>query len=157
MTSLITLTVIVVKASANGSAAKTNIIETPSVNLALATTTTKSLVVVANEATDTSEIATTDTVKTTLKKAKTKKATIVKATAAKKTTTKKTTTKKATTAKSTASSGGVRWASSGLVALGRLRGEPYAVRVAYKQKVESYARRNGITLITKAVVDGMHE
>lgn len=58
----------------------------------------------------------------------------------------------ATKAKTTTS--GVKWASSGLSAVSRI---PSGVRPAYKKKVESYAKRNNIKIITAAVVSGMHE
>lgn len=49
---------------------------------------------------------------------------------------------------------GVRWASSGLKAVSRI---PSGVRPAYKKKVEAYARRNNIKLITSTVVASMRE
>lgn len=48
----------------------------------------------------------------------------------------------------------VKWAASGLQAVSRV---PKGVRPAYKKKVENYARRNKIKLITKAVVASMRE
>jgi len=50
--------------------------------------------------------------------------------------------------------GSVKWASSGLSSVSRI---PSGVRAAYKRKVEAYAKRNNIKLITAAVVSGMHE
>ncbi len=74
----------------------------------------------------------------------------VKATPTVKKTVAKTTTK--TTAVKTSS--GVSWASSGLTAVRKI---PSGVRPAYMRKVESYAKRNGIRLITASVVAGMRE
>lgn len=48
----------------------------------------------------------------------------------------------------------VKWAASGLKSVARI---PSGVRPAYKKKVENYARRNNIKLITAAVVNGMRE
>jgi hypothetical protein len=54
---------------------------------------------------------------------------------------------------------GVRWASSGLSAIGGLSSFDYssAIRNAYKRKVEAYAKSKGITLITASVVNSMHQ
>lgn len=48
----------------------------------------------------------------------------------------------------------VSWSASGLKSVARI---PSGVRPAYKKKVENYARRNHIKLITAGVVDGMRE
>jgi galactitol-specific phosphotransferase system IIB component len=62
-----------------------------------------------------------------------------------------------TTVKTTTT--GVRWATSGLNAIGSLASFDYStsIRNAYKKKVEAYAKRNGITLITASVVNSMHQ
>jgi hypothetical protein len=54
---------------------------------------------------------------------------------------------------------GVRWASSGLSAIGSLSSFDYStsIRNAYKRKVEAYAKSKGITLITASVVNSMHQ
>jgi hypothetical protein len=54
---------------------------------------------------------------------------------------------------------GVRWASSGLSAIGSLSSFDYStsIRNAYKRKVEDYAKSKGITLITASVVNSMHQ
>jgi len=54
---------------------------------------------------------------------------------------------------------GIRWASSGLSAIGGLSSFDYssAIRNAYKRKVEAYAKSKGITLITASVVNSMHQ
>jgi hypothetical protein len=58
-----------------------------------------------------------------------------------------------------ASSNSVRWASSGLNAVGGLSSFDYSTKIrnAYMRKVEAYAKSKGITLITAAVVNSMHE
>lgn len=48
----------------------------------------------------------------------------------------------------------VTWSASGLKSVARI---PGGVRPAYKAKVENYARRNGIKIITAEVVAGMRE
>jgi hypothetical protein len=70
---------------------------------------------------------------------------------------KKVTTTVKTTAKTTTT--GVRWATSGLNAIGSLASFDYStsIRNSYKKKVEAYAKRNGITLITASVVNSMHQ
>jgi hypothetical protein len=54
---------------------------------------------------------------------------------------------------------GIRWASSGLSAIGSLSSFDYStsIRNAYKRKVEAYAKSKGITLITASVVNSMHQ
>ena len=49
----------------------------------------------------------------------------------------------------------VKWAASGLSAIAKIRNT--FVRTAYKQKVESYAKRKHIALITSNVVTSMRE
>ena len=51
------------------------------------------------------------------------------------------------------------WSASGLKKVSNLASFDYstAIRNAYVKKVESYAKRNKIKVITAAVVDGMHE
>ncbi|HTX86672.1 MAG TPA: hypothetical protein VMC41_01225 [Candidatus Nanoarchaeia archaeon] len=53
----------------------------------------------------------------------------------------------------------VRWSASGLSAVGSLSSFDYssAIRNAYMRKVEAYAKSKGITLITAAVVNSMHQ
>ena len=65
--------------------------------------------------------------------------------------------KKATVAKTTTST--IKWSASGLKALGSVSVSDgsYAIRNTYKKKIESYAKRNGITLITAQVVQSMRE
>lgn len=56
-------------------------------------------------------------------------------------------------------SGTVKWATSGLNAIGSLASFDYStsIRNAYKRKVEAYAKSKGITLITAAVVNSMRQ
>lgn len=61
----------------------------------------------------------------------------------------------AATAKKVTKTTTVKWASSGLSAVAKIRNS--AVRTAYKKKVESYAKRNHIALITSKVVTSMRE
>jgi hypothetical protein len=53
----------------------------------------------------------------------------------------------------------VKWAASGLSAIGPLSSFDYStsIRNAYKKKVEAYAKSQGITLITASVVNSMHQ
>jgi hypothetical protein len=53
----------------------------------------------------------------------------------------------------------IKWAASGLSAIGPLSSFDYStsIRNAYKKKVEAYARSQGITLITASVVNSMHQ
>ncbi len=53
----------------------------------------------------------------------------------------------------------VKWDKSGLKAIGSLASFDYqkSIRNAYMKKVENYAKRKGVKLITASVVQGMHE
>ncbi|MEI6378220.1 MAG: hypothetical protein WCO55_01035 [Candidatus Falkowbacteria bacterium] len=53
----------------------------------------------------------------------------------------------------------MQWSASGLSRVSNLRSFDYsvAIRNAYVKKVEAYARRKKIKVITAAVVDGMRE
>ena len=59
----------------------------------------------------------------------------------------------------TSTSNSVKWAASGLTAIGPLSAFDYStsIRNSYKRKVEAYARSKGITLITASVVNSMHQ
>jgi hypothetical protein len=64
-----------------------------------------------------------------------------------------------TNSKVTIASSGVKWAPSGLSAIGSLASFDYStsIRNSYKRKVEAYAKSKGITLITASVVNSMHQ
>jgi|WetSurMetagenome_2_1015567.scaffolds.fasta_scaffold250093_2 hypothetical protein len=53
----------------------------------------------------------------------------------------------------------IKWAASGLSAIGPLSSFDYStsIRNAYKRKVEAYAKSKGITLITASVVNSMRQ
>jgi len=71
----------------------------------------------------------------------------------------KTTTKTTKTSSSKTTTGSVKWAASGLKAIGSLASFDYSttIRNAYMQKIATYAKRKGITLITAAVVNSAHQ
>lgn len=61
----------------------------------------------------------------------------------------------AASAKTAAKTKTVKWASSGLSAIAKIRNT--FVRAAYKTKVENYAKKKHIALITSNVVTSMRE
>jgi hypothetical protein len=65
-----------------------------------------------------------------------------------------TTTAKKVPAKTVVKPISVTWAASGLKAIARI---PKGVKPAYKKKVENYAKRNHIKVITGKVVTSMRE
>jgi hypothetical protein len=81
-------------------------------------------------------------------------ATSSKTSTTKKVATTKVATKTKTVAKPVVKLAPVKWAASGLKSVARI---PSGVRTAYKKKVENYARRNNIKLITATVVNNMRE
>ncbi len=141
--------IIFVLISAHANAAnRANIEQKTGINVASIITTTKTTPAKA-EAKDSSSATVKATAKTT--KAAIKPATKPAVKTATKPAVKKTT--KAVVKPATTVSR-VSWASSGLKAVAKI---PSGVRPAYKKKVEAYARRNNIKLITATVVAGMRE
>jgi hypothetical protein len=109
-------------------------------------------------ATQTTKTTTTKTpVSTEKEKTTPEKATPVK-TAITKTTTTKTTTAKNSTTKTTTMSG-MPWDASAVKMVSSMVQFDYSktIRQAYINKVNTYAKRNGIKTVTSAVINGMHE